>query len=105
MTDPETLRIVWEPVGKSGRIRVTVHIPGGDKFVDKLDVTSFRSREKFLKRFCKGREGIDSASVRRCLEEIASELVERPSSGSSEGSPDGAESGSPEPSDRQGSAP
>ena len=76
MTEPMNPQIDVQPFGASGRVRAMVVLPGGDKYIDKFDVMSFRGREQFIERLCDGRPGIDPAACRSKLEAIAADLAE-----------------------------
>jgi hypothetical protein len=74
-------------VGTKGRVRATITLPGGSQFVDKLDATSAKSREQFLKRILKRHPGVPRAECEAELERVGAELVAAPW-GYSDGSDD-----------------
>lgn len=71
----DDLCLEFEPIGRSGRIRLVAKFPSGTDFTDKFDVTNAREREACLERLAEGREGLDRAEIRSALERIASEVA------------------------------
>lgn len=72
------LRIEYQPMGKTGKARLTARLPDGSSYTDKVDVADANARKRFLSGLCKGRKGIRRGDVAKELERIAGDLVAKP---------------------------
>jgi hypothetical protein len=68
--------IEYEPLGTTGKVRMTFRLPDGFTHTDKFDVTVEAERLRFLDAACDGRDGIDRKQVADRLEEIAAVVVQ-----------------------------
>jgi hypothetical protein len=48
MADEQGLTIDWQPIGHSGKVRLTARFPDGTSFTDKVDVADATGRKRFI---------------------------------------------------------
>jgi hypothetical protein len=90
MADGIEVKIDYQPIGRTGKVRLTARLPDGTTHTDKVDVADATGRERFISGLCNGRNGIDREKAMAALEHIAAELVQE--------SPEGEQSSGAKPS-------
>ncbi len=61
-------------IGRNGKMRVTVRLPSGETYTDKVDIADARDRQRFVRGLVKEKKGIDKKTVLAELERRAGEL-------------------------------
>ncbi|MBA7527940.1 hypothetical protein ES705_20122 [subsurface metagenome] len=79
MNESNVLQFEHVPVGNNGKINLTVKLDNNTLVIDKLDILSASVRDKFAKKLCKDRPGIDCELVNEQLLSIAGEVQKQQS--------------------------
>jgi len=74
MSDKTDLILEYDRIGDKGKVNLTVRLGGEVLAIDNLNVLSSTARERFAKRLCKDRAGIDRSDVDEKLLSIADEV-------------------------------
>jgi hypothetical protein len=78
MASDNGLVLDYQPMGNSGKVRLTARLNGEAVLTDKLDLATEKARAAFVRRLCKARKGIDKKTVAAELERIVGDIVAKP---------------------------
>jgi hypothetical protein len=70
-----SFKIEYKPYGRSGGVNITIRLPGGEPFTDRVAITDAGKRSAFIESLLDRMPGLDPALLKTEMERIAAEVM------------------------------